>query len=185
MKCHIWNYFFENIISGIQLFIFAQMYQRPSSEFLFNFRFSSRKTQNQQKLGEKIAHFTIQFRSKNITHFTNLDSLDSLENNMLSQYSQKPFWLYKFSSRHVSAWCQIKHLHCNSSWRRRTAFLKYVESKCLYISVYIRKKIFFERRCNILFDGGGLGEDYSTLPHFVNFTLLPLMCYSLNYTEKL
>ena len=76
----------QNVIFGIlfmkilflayNFFIFAQMYQRPSSaEFLFNFRFSIRKSQSQQKLGKKIAHFRIQFRSKNITHFTNLDSL--------------------------------------------------------------------------------------------------------------
>ena len=56
----------------------------------FTFRFSSKKSQSQQKLAKKIAHFTIQFRSRNITHFTKLDSLD-VENNMLSQYSQKPF----------------------------------------------------------------------------------------------
>ena len=36
----------------------------------------------------KITHFTIQFRSKNVTHFIN--SL-GIENNMLSQHSQKPF----------------------------------------------------------------------------------------------
>ena len=29
-----------------------------------NFRFSSRKSQSQQKLSKKITHFTIQFRSK-------------------------------------------------------------------------------------------------------------------------
>ena len=53
-----WNYFFENIISGIQLF-----YIRPDApaEFLFSFRFSSRKSQSQQKLAKKISHFTIQF----------------------------------------------------------------------------------------------------------------------------
>ena len=38
----------------------------------------------------KIIHFTIKFRSKNLTHFMNIYSLD-IENNMLSQHSQKPF----------------------------------------------------------------------------------------------
>ena len=138
----------QNVIFGIlfmkilflayNFFIFAQMYQRPSSaEFLFNFRFSIRKSQSQQKLGKKIAHFRIQFRSKNITHFTNLDSFD-IENNMLLQYTQKPF-------RHVSAWCQRKNLHCTISWHPRAGFLKYFESKCLYISVYLCKKIFFPK----------------------------------------
>ena len=97
----------QNVIFGIlflkilfwayNFFIFVEKFPRTSSEFLFNFRFSSRKSQSQQKLAKKITHFTIQFRSKNLTHFTNLNSLD-IENNMLSQHSQKPFWLYKFSA---------------------------------------------------------------------------------------
>ena len=83
----------QNVIFGIlflkilfwlySFLVFAQMYQRKSSEFLFDFRFSSRNSQSQQKLAKKIAHFTIQFRLKNITHFTNLDSLD-IENDVLS-----------------------------------------------------------------------------------------------------
>ena len=56
--------------------------------------------------------------------------------------SQKPLWLYKFSSKHVSVWCQKKHLHCTISWRSKTAFLKHFENKCLYISVYLHKKSF-------------------------------------------
>ena len=76
------------------------------------------------------------FRSKNLTQVMNLNSLD-IGNNMLPQYSQKPFLLYKFPSKHVSVWCQKKHLACNISWRPRTAFLKNFESKCLYISVYL------------------------------------------------
>ena len=34
----------------------------------------SSKCQSQQKLPKKITHFTIPFRSKNVTHFTNLNS---------------------------------------------------------------------------------------------------------------
>ena len=48
--CRVWKSFFENIISGIQNF--------------FNIRFSSRKSQWQQKLAKKVTNFTIQFRSK-------------------------------------------------------------------------------------------------------------------------
>ena len=44
--------------------------------FFFNFRFSSRKSQSQQKLAKKMTYFTTKFRSKNLTHFTNLNSLD-------------------------------------------------------------------------------------------------------------
>ena len=71
----------------------------------FYFRFSSRKSQNQQNLAKKITHFTIQFFSKDLTHFTNISSLD-IENNTLPMHSQKPFSLYKFSSKHVSVWCR-------------------------------------------------------------------------------
>ena len=145
----------QNVIFGIlflkilfwacNFFIFVEMFPRTSSEFLFNFRFSSRKSQSQQKLAKKITHFTIQFRSKNLTHFTNLNSFE-IENNMLPKHSQKTFSVYKFSSKHVSVWCQKKHLHCTISWRPRTAFLKHFESKCLYISVYLRKKIFVPKK---------------------------------------
>ena len=59
------------------------------------FRFSGRKSQNQQKLAKNILHFTIQFCSKILAHFTNLDSLNLIKN-ILPQYSQK----------HDSGWCQ-------------------------------------------------------------------------------
>ena len=133
--------FFKILLRVCNAFIFVHIFQWASSEFFFIFRFSSRKSQSQQKLAKKITHFTIQFRSKNLIHFTNLNSLD-IENNMLPQHSQKCFWLYKFSSKHVPVWYQKKHLGCTISWRQRTAFLKHFESKCLYISVYLRKKIF-------------------------------------------
>ena len=58
-KSHIWNSFYENIISGMQLFIFVQTFQRTYQSF-FNFRFFNRKSQSQQKPAKKITHFTIQ-----------------------------------------------------------------------------------------------------------------------------
>ena len=141
----IWHSFFENIVSGIQHFYICPDIPVDIIRVLFNFRFSnrntSRRSQSQQNLAKNIAHFTIQFRSKNPTHFTNLSLLDT-ENNMLPQHSQKPFWLWKFSSKHVSVWCQKKYLHCTISWRPKTAFLKHFEKKCLYISLYLLQKIF-------------------------------------------
>ena len=89
-KSHIWNYFFENIILGIQLFYIRPDIPMDIIRFFFNFRFSSRKSQSQQQLEKNITRFTIQFHSKNLTHFMNLNSLD-IENNMLPQQSQKPF----------------------------------------------------------------------------------------------
>ena len=55
--------------------------------FWFFFLFSSRKPQSQQKLAKKDTHFTIQFHSKNLTQFKNLNSLD-IENNVLATQSK-------------------------------------------------------------------------------------------------
>ena len=77
-------------------FIFVQTFQWIPFEFFFNFRFSSKKSQSQQKLAKKRSHILL-FWSKNFTHFTNLKSL-GIENDMPPQHSQKPFWLYKFSA---------------------------------------------------------------------------------------
>ena len=75
-----------------------------------DFRFSGRISKP-----TKITHFTIQIRLKNITHSTNLDSLNIIKNihsycNL--QHSWKPYSFYKFFSKHVSGWYQVKHLHC-------------------------------------------------------------------------
>ena len=45
------------------------MLQRTSSEFSFNFRFSRRKSQSQQKLLIKITYVAVQVCSKHLTHF--------------------------------------------------------------------------------------------------------------------
>ena len=107
----------QNLIFGIILlkilflaynfFIFIHMFQRTSSKFFFDFRFSRRKSQSQQKLLIKITYFAIQVRSKNLTHFTNFNSLD-IENNKPPKHCQKSFSLYKFFRKHVSVWCLKK-----------------------------------------------------------------------------
>ena len=73
---------------------------------VYNFSYSSTRSS-----GHYQSFFQSQSRSKNLTHFTSLNSLD-IENNMLMQHSQKPFSLYKFFSKHISVLCQKKHLHC-------------------------------------------------------------------------
>ena len=94
-KSHICN-FFENIISGMQL-----IYIRPhvpvdisiipvDRVFFKNFRFPGRKSQSQQKLVKKLTYFTIQFHSKNLTRFKNLNSLD-IEHNIHLKHTQKSF----------------------------------------------------------------------------------------------
>ena len=106
----------QNLIFGILLLkmlfpaynFFIFIHSGHYQSFFFDFRFSGRKSQSQQKLSVKITYFAIQFRSKNLTHFMNLNSLE-IENNMLPQHSQNPFWLYyKFFSKHISVWCQKK-----------------------------------------------------------------------------
>ena len=106
----------------------------------FNIRFSSRKSQSQQKLAKKITHFTIQFRSKTSLILRTSTPLD-IENSILPQHSQKPFWFNLF---HQTCFClgSEKNLHCTIYWRPRTPFLKHFERKCLHISVYLRKKFF-------------------------------------------
>ena len=108
---------------------------------IFNFRFSSRNSQNQQKLAKKITHFAIQFRSKNLTCFTNLNSLD-IENNIHPQHSQKISDFTHFPANMFLFGVRKKYLHCTISRRPRTALLKHFESRCLYISIYLIKKIF-------------------------------------------
>ena len=60
-----------------------------------NFRFSGRKSQSQQKLPKKVPHFTKQFCSKNLAHFSNLNSLSIVKNILLLQ-----------NQKHVSSWRQ-------------------------------------------------------------------------------
>ena len=102
-KSHIWNSFFENIISSIQTFYIQPQVLVDTISFFFNFGFSSRKSQSQQKLAKKTIYFTTQFCSKNLTHLTNLSSFE-IENEMLLQHSHKPFTLYKCFTRHISVW---------------------------------------------------------------------------------
>ena len=115
----------------------------------FNLIFSSRKFQSQQKLAKQITRFKIQFSSKNLTQFTNINSLD-IENNMLPQHNQKPFWLYKFSANMFTApFLDAQELH---SW----STLKVNACIVLYISL---RKFLFQRRSKVLsgkgWDGGG------------------------------
>ena len=156
-KSNIWNSFFENIISGIQSFYICPDVPLDIIRFFFNFRFSSRKSQSQHKLAKKITHFTIQFRAENLTHFTNLNSLD-IENNMLSQHSQKPFWLYKFSANMflfgvrknicTPPFLDAQELH---SWSTLKA------NVCIFLYISLRN-LLFQRRSKVFsgksWDGG-------------------------------
>ena len=118
----------------------------------FNFRFSSRKFQSQAKLAKNITYFTIQFCSKCLTHYINLNPLKFLK--MYSRNTAKNNIHFKISSKHVSGWCQKSHLHCFISRRQRTAFSKHYKANVrifMYIPV---RKVLFQRRGKLLSRGG-------------------------------
>ena len=136
---HIWNSFFENIISGMQLFYIRQHVPVEIVSFFFNFKFSSGKCQSQHKLAKNHSFYNTGL-FKNLTHFTNFNSLDT-ENNMLQQHSQKPVWLYKFSSKHVSVWWQKKTFALHHFLTPKDCIL---DAFWTEMSVYfcLRKKLF-------------------------------------------
>ena len=68
--------FFDDIISGMQLFYICPHVPVDIIRFFFNSTFSNRKSQSKQLLAKKVTHFTIPFRSKILTHFTRRNSLD-------------------------------------------------------------------------------------------------------------
>ena len=103
----------------------------------FYSRFSSRKSQCRSELANSFYN-TVSLKKP---HFTNLNSFD-IENNMLPNHSQKPFSIYKFSSKYVSVWCQKKHLHCIISWCTLKANI------CIFLYVSLRT-ILFQRRSKI------------------------------------
>ena len=108
------------------------------SYFEFSFRFSSRKSQNQQKLAKKINYLKIQFRSKNLTYFMNFSSLKIVKIIPL-QHSQKPYSLNFSSKNKNKKQQQLKKTHCTLSRRPRTAFSKHLESKRPDISDLCKK----------------------------------------------
>ena len=125
IKILFWQCYFGHTTILYLSILSIEHYQ---SIFLF-FWFSCRKSQSKQKL------------AKRITHFMNIN-LPDIENNMFPQHDQKLFSFYDFSSIRVSVWCQKKHFHCTISWTLIISILKYFENKCMYISVYLCKKIF-------------------------------------------
>ena len=136
-KSHIWNSFFENITSGIQIFCICP--HVPVDFFFFLVRFSNRKSQSQQKLAKKVTHFIIQFRSKNLTRFTNLNSRTICSRNAsktLSDFTNFPENIFLFGFRHVSVW--FHHF--------LTPKNHILEALWNQMSVYLRKKIFCSRK---------------------------------------
>ena len=86
-------------------------------------------------------------------HFTNLNSFE-IENNILPKHSQKNFSFYKFSNKHVSVSRQKKTFALHYFLTPKNYF---VESKYLYISVYLSNNFLFQRP-KIYLGVWGVGE---------------------------
>ena len=120
----------------------------------FNFRFSSRKSQSQQKLTKKITHFTIQFRSKNFI----LRTLTHLTLKIISTRNKtKTFWLYEFSNIFclvpeknicIKLFLDAQELH---SWSTLKA------NVCIF---WYDSKFFFKKHSKVLPGGGRTGGGY-------------------------
>ena len=111
-------------------------------------RFSNRKSESQQKLATMITHFTIPFRSKNLTYLMNLNSLN-IKKNVLLQHSQKPTHFTNFPANMFLV--GVRKKNCSALFRRpRTAFSKQWKSKCLHIPEYFRKKFLSDGGLNNL-----------------------------------
>ena len=127
------------------------------SSLTFDFRLCSKKSPNQQKLAKQVTHFTIKFRSKNLAHFTNLNSLNIIKN-ILPRHSQNPYSLYKFSSKNVSGWSQKKNISLSPFLDVQELHSQSTSKTILCIFLYISvRKILFQKRRKFL-SGGRLSN---------------------------
>ena len=157
----------QNVIFGIlflkilfwayNFFIFAQTFQRTSSEFLFNFRFSSRKSQSQQKLAKRPLILQYSFAQKTLLILrTSTDltlqiicSRNRAKN--LSNFKDFPTDMFLLGVREnicTAIFPDAQELHFWSNLKANVYIF-------LYISV---RKFLFQRRSNILSNGSGLGQ---------------------------
>ena len=154
-KSHIWNSFFENINSGIQIFYIRPLVPVGIIRDIFNFRFSKRKSQSQQKLAKKFTHFTIQFLSKNLTHLisTSLTLTTNCSRNTaktLLDFTNFPANMFLFGIRNNICTGSLPDAQKPHSWNT----LKLNVCIFLYISVL---KFLFQRRSKILSGEGWVG----------------------------
>ena len=114
-------------------FIFVHTFQWTSSEFFYS-RFSSRESQRQQRLVKKITHFTIQFRSKNLTHFTNFNSVNIIKN-ILPQRSQNMYLIGVRKNIYTAPFLDAQGLHSQRVWKAN-------------VCVFLNCKSRFEHLCS-------------------------------------
>ena len=98
--------FFMNVVKIFKKTFFTEHLRTSASVISWRFQIFLVENLKVNKNYQKITPFTIQFHSKNLTHFTNLNSLNIIKNTP-PQISQK----------YISGWSQKKHLHCTISRR--------------------------------------------------------------------
>ena len=87
--------FLKILFQAYSSFVFICTFRWALSEFFLISNFLAESwVAKPKKLAKKITYFTTQLCSKNLTHFTKLNSLD-IESNMLLQQSYKPFSLFQ------------------------------------------------------------------------------------------
>ena len=111
----------------------------------FNFRFSSRISQSQQKLSKSITHFTVYFCSKTPTYFMRLNILNIVKN-ILLQHSQKPTHFTNFSRNlflvgarkniYSAPFLDAQELHSRRNGKADISISLYIS-----IPAYLRKKM--------------------------------------------
>ena len=109
----------------------------------YNFLYSSgRSSGHHPFLAKMITHFTIQICWKNLTHLRTsthltLKIMCSRNTNKLSDFTNFTAKMFLYGARFA--------LHHFLTPKNCILFLKDFESKCLYISLYLRKKIFVSK----------------------------------------
>ena len=119
--------FLKILFRAINFFMFVHTTQWTSSEFFLS-RFSSIKP-----LAKKITHFTVQFCSKNLTHITNLNSLQQntaktfftlqiFQQTCFCLVSEKTFTPHHFLTPQncilEAFWKQMSVYFCVSPWEK-------------------------------------------------------------------
>ena len=127
--------------------------------FILIFRFL-RSLQAKKTLAKKISHFTIQFSSKNLTNFTNLNSLDIERHwNWYALTTQSKTFLTLQIFQHTFLFGVRKNI-CTAPFldaREPHSWSTLIANVCIFLYIFVRKFL-FQQHCVGLSDGGGLGE---------------------------
>ena len=96
--------------------------------FSFNFRFSSRKSQTQQKLVIKITHFAIQFCLRNLSHFTHSTLQKVYCHNTaknlthFTNFRSKMFLVSLRKHSYTAPFQDVEELRSQSNWKQMSLY---------------------------------------------------------------